>query len=127
MENNKEYILCSAIKRKEPRNGSPYWEGKNDIMNIEIGYRHHDIIHRFGDELSRHPQDQGFYTSNGRFVDRIEAMCVAWRAGQVSNGTALKSDLSGSELNVVMKAHFNDEMNIDKSFFFNKLYSEDLY
>ena len=50
IDNSKEYILCAAIRRKRPREGSPYWDGTNDIMNIEIGYRHHDIFHRFNNK-----------------------------------------------------------------------------
>ena len=76
MDNKIEYILCAAIRRKHPREVSPYWEGTNDITNIEIGYRHHDIFQRFGDEVSKKMADQGFYTSKGRFVDRYEGMRV---------------------------------------------------
>lgn len=42
-------------------------------LNIEIGFRHHDIYQRFEGELSLKNKDQGFYTSKGRFVDRFEA------------------------------------------------------
>ena len=104
IDNSKEYILCAAIRRKQPREGSPYWEGTNDIMNIEIGYRHHDIFHRFNNrdihqnyedcEVSILMEDQGFYTSKGRFVDRYEGMEIAFNAGQVSERIALhKSDI----------------------------------
>ena len=99
-----EKILCAAIKRIQPRSCMPYHIGTNDICNIEIGYRHHDIFKRFEGEVSIHPRDQGFYTSVGRFVDRREAMKIAYSAGQVSKETALNS---------------NNEFNI--------LYSEDLY
>lgn len=33
IDNTKEYIVCAAIHRKYPREGSPYREGLNDIMN----------------------------------------------------------------------------------------------
>lgn len=89
IDNSKEYILCAALKRKEPRQcyhgGQPYHEGMNDILNIEIGYRHHDIYQRFGGEVSMKMADQGFYTSKGRFVDRVTAMKIAIDAGQVPN------------------------------------------
>jgi hypothetical protein len=45
----------------------------DDILDIEIGYRHHDIYCRFPGELSNKMSDQGFYTSFGRFVSRKEA------------------------------------------------------
>ena len=77
MDKNKEYILCAAIKRIEPKNCMPYYEATNDICNIEIGFRHHDIFQRFPGEVSKKSDNQGFYTSRGRFVDRHEAMYIA--------------------------------------------------
>lgn len=79
-----EYILCAAWKRKSPRvvEGNPY-RVPNDILNIEIGYRHHDIWSRFGNELSTEEGSDGFYTSKGRFVSRTEGMEIAFKCGQV--------------------------------------------
>lgn len=93
IDNSKEYILCAAIRRKErkvcPRDGqNPYYEGTNDIVDIEIGYRHHDIFCKFYGEVSIKLKDQGFYTSKGRFVDREEGMKIAYAAGQVSKERA---------------------------------------
>lgn len=84
-----EWILCSAIKRLERRavDGNPYWEGTNDILDIELGMRHHDIFRRFGDEMDPHMEAQGFYTSKGRFVGREEAAKIAYAAGQISSPT----------------------------------------
>ena len=76
-----ERILCSAIKRIVPREKCNYHH--NDIHLIEIGYRHHDIFIRFKDEVSRKPEDQGFYTSDGRFVDRYEACKIAKESDQI--------------------------------------------
>lgn len=112
MGNKLEYILCAAIKRKEPRQLDLMYH-KNDINNIEIGYRHHDIIRRFQHEISKNPDDQGFYTSKGRFVDRKEAMVIAMAAGQVRNTYYGRKPL--------MEA-YNDGDLLVKS-----LYSEDLY
>lgn len=75
-----ERILCSAIRRIEPRGECGYYN--NDIHLIEIGYRHHDILIRFRNEVSTDLKDQGFYTSKGRFVDRREACEIAKTAGQ---------------------------------------------
>ena len=83
MDNKQEYILCAAIKRIEGKNCNPYYEDMNDICDIEIGYRHHDILQRFQGKVSRKSKDQGFYTSEGRFVDREEAAYIALRAGQI--------------------------------------------
>lgn len=88
MDNKKEYILCAAIKRVKPRPSGSYKEGSNDIDNIEIGYRHHDIYKRCYDELSMDPEDCGFYTSKGRFLSRKDAMKVAYEAGQVTKEVA---------------------------------------
>lgn len=80
-DKSNEWILCSAIQRKTPRQCSPYWEGTNDICNIELGMRHHDIFHRFPNELNE--SEQGFYTSKGRYVNRKEAAEIAYAAGQI--------------------------------------------
>lgn len=100
MNIEKEYILCAAIKRKEPRPvpRNPYWEGMNDILNIELGYRHHDIMIRFYGELDTKPNAQGFYTSHGRFVSREEGYEIAKAAGQImqisgGEGTLYSEDL----------------------------------
>ena len=83
MDNKQEYILCAAIKRIERKKCNPYYDEMNDICDIEIGYRHHDILQRFQGEVSRKSKDQGFYTSEGRFVDREEAAYIALLAGQI--------------------------------------------
>ena len=124
MDNKKEYILCAAIKRIEPKNCMPYYESTNDICNIEIGFRHHDIFQRFPGEVSKKSYNQGFYTSRGRFVDRHEAMYIAWKAEQVSDDVALRTllDIVRKDLDegIVLSSD-----NFKK--YFNKLYSEDLY
>lgn len=82
IDNNKEYILCAAIKRKKPRNCYKcYWLQLSDIFEIELGYRHPDIMHRFFREVDN--SYQGFYTSKGRFVDRKEAAKIAYNCGQI--------------------------------------------
>ena len=80
--NKKEYILCSAIKRIEKKS-VPQVYYQNDIYDIELGYRHSDIFARFQGEVSKKIEDQGFYTSKGRFVDRNEALQIAYNAHQI--------------------------------------------
>ncbi len=96
IDNTKEYILCAAVRRKErkecPRGGKPYKDGINDILDIELGFRHHDIYQRFFKELSTKPVDQGFYTSHGRYVNRKEGMKIAYECGQVSKERAFRKD-----------------------------------
>ena len=129
IDNSKEYILCAAIRRKQPREGSPYWEGTNDIMDIEIGYRHHDIFHRFnnrGDyEVSILMEDQGFYTSKGRFVDRYEGMKIAYEAGQVSEEVAFSKKWHDIKLNIADGDSVDCEISDTEKY--NKLFSENLY
>lgn len=112
MKDKYEYILCAAIKRIEPRQDTTMYHN-NDICNIEIGYRHHDIIRRFQGEISRNPDDQGFYTSFGRFVGRKEAMVIAMTAGQVRNSYYGKKPL--------MEAYKDGDLLV------KDLFSEDLY
>lgn len=84
IDRSKEYLLCAAIRRVEERDCEKvYWEQFHDIYKIELGWRHPDIMHRFGKEVSRNPNDQGFYTSKGRFVTREEGLIIARAAGQV--------------------------------------------
>lgn len=81
IDNTKEYILCAALKRKEPKQqmiGYP-----NDLAYIKIGMRHFDIRDRFPGEVSMKIDDQGFLTSRGRFVSRKEAEEIARECGQV--------------------------------------------
>ena len=123
IDNTKEYILCAAIKRKAPRDCQPYYAGTNDICNIELGYRHHDIFHRFDDEMSE--CEQGFYTSKGRYVDRYEGMEIAFKAGQVSEEIALgKANIKLNATDTEGNPIDWDVMDTHK---FNMLFSEDLY
>jgi len=124
MDNKKEYILCAAIKRIEPNLLEDTMYHNNDINNIEIGFRHHDILQRFKGEVSKKSDNQGFYTSKGRFVDRHEAMYIAWKAGQINDSIALKVPLD-----IIIKDLDNGIVISRETIknYFNKLYSEDLY
>lgn len=95
IDNTKEYILCAAIRRKEPKPKTILHN--NDIHLIEIGYRHCDIRDRFKDEVSMSPRDQGFYTSRGRFVSREEARKIAKECGQVE-GDIIGGQLTSEDL-----------------------------
>lgn len=122
MDNKKEYILCAAWKRKVPRSTiyNPYNSAHNEILNIEIGYRHHDIYSRFSDELSIEKGCMGFYTSFGRFVSRIEAMEIAYNCGQISEKRAkwTQEDIDDTWLPLPVYIKAGD---------FRPLASEDLY
>jgi uncharacterized protein YlbG (UPF0298 family) len=80
-----EYILCSAILRKEPVKSITY----SDAHKCILGYRHCDIMFHFKDLVRKDPSSQGFFTSKGRFVNRTEAMQIALEAGQVKKGKTI--------------------------------------
>lgn len=77
-----ETILCAAIRRKETRDCVKHYH-KSDIYDVELGYRHADILARFRGEVSTSPEDQGFYTSENRFVGRHDAFFIAYHANQI--------------------------------------------
>lgn len=67
------------------------------IVSLPWGARHHEIIQTmdksmFIDGSTVAPFLQGFLTSHGRYVNRIEAYGIAWRAKQII------SDTKGPEL-----------------------------
>lgn len=150
IDNSKEYILCAAYKRVKPRKCKPYHKGANEITELEIGYRHHDILQRFPSKfpwvakllyklrlykLSAKwitkfqvvdPKTAGFYTSMGRWVDRHEAMKIAFEAGQVP-----ETKIHMSELNDFDRKVFGIDSD-DKDYWrkiseYAPLFSEDLY
>lgn len=130
IDNSKEYILCAAIRRLKPKitdnENSPYYKGTNDILNIEIGFRHHDIYQRFEGELSLKNKDQGFYTSKGRFVDRFEAAYIAEQAGQCKALHKNKDKLI--DLNIIGKLKEDNENGYSKYYCeYYPLISEELY
>lgn len=94
-KNKPEFILCAATKRNEPRKveSNPYWSGTNDILNVELGYRHHDIFRRFNveddKEIDTGMYAQGFFTSKGRWVSRSDAAKIAYAAGQIDSPVRL--------------------------------------
>lgn len=62
------------------------------IFSLPIPARHHDILHKMylpkdenGLELPKQKCEQGFLTSKGFFVNRIEAAKIANDCGQVES------------------------------------------
>lgn len=51
------------------------------ILSLERPARHHDIIHKFVSFVGS--GEQGFLTSDGRFVDRKEARGISEEADQI--------------------------------------------
>lgn len=70
-----EYILCAAVKTVVI-----------DETIIISGYRHGDcfnIVQKLCPIKYISQMDQGFITSSGRFVDRVEAKQIAVKANQL--------------------------------------------
>jgi hypothetical protein len=86
-----EYILCAAICNPDEKDmrGEPL---------IHCGFRHHIILYQ-NSKITRKLKYQGFLTSTGRFVDRIEARKIALDAGQLAGkNTINKSKLFSEDL-----------------------------
>lgn len=59
--------------------------GENSIAVVPKPLRHPHIIHRLVQRGFKKPikGEQGFLTSEGKFVGRVEALEIAKRAGQI--------------------------------------------
>lgn len=94
IDTSKEYILCAAYKTKTdpPRLAKTkaegfdpsmiYYEPHRQVFGTVTGWRHADILYRFGDIVDR-SDTGGFLTSLGRYVDRHEASEIAYKCGQI--------------------------------------------
>lgn len=103
IDNSKEWICCAAYKTiQDPphlidleKRGfevkNTYHEPHRQIMGMVTGWRHADIIWKFGDIIDK-DDSGGFMTSRGRYVDRVEAMEIALAAGQVTEKKAIRTD-----------------------------------
>ena len=103
IDNSKEWICCAAYKTiQDPphlidleKRGfevkNAYHEPHRQIMGMVTGWRHPDIIWKFGDIIDK-DDSGGFMTSKGRYVDRVEAMEIALAAGQVTEKKAIRTD-----------------------------------
>ena len=95
MNQNKEYILCSAIWYKDlkPIIKHPSLELQNIEKGVVIcGHRHPNCIaiinaltgkRNVTSEVGEY--EQGFLTNKNRFVDRKKAAIIAYNAGQVND------------------------------------------
>ncbi len=62
--------------------------------------RHHDVIHLLSKSGVGPDQmhDQGFVTSTGRFVDRIEGLAIATAANQIKEKTFPTTELFSEDI-----------------------------
>lgn len=94
---NTEFILCAAFRLKDDaelpniaamkeKGCDPekiYFEPHREVFRSVQGWRHADIIYKFGDVIDR-TDTGGFMTSTGRYVSREEAAEIAFAAGQTN-------------------------------------------
>lgn len=137
IDNTKEYIICAAIwykhKFKEPAPRGFLAQNISDGMIIGQ-WRHANCIYthkqsRLGRFIGEKNQVQGFLTSKGRFVDRWQAMELAYVAGHVDHERAKKKDYDGKFVDPVdfQKQVPHDRHITNDCNGYNMLYSEDLY
>lgn len=134
IDNSKEYICCAAIWYKHRfRESAPRgFLAQNISKGMVIGqWRHGNCIYTHKQSrLSRRIKEvQGFLTSKGRFVDRWQAMEIAYNAGQVDKECAMRKEYTGElftseefQNQVPHERYGNHEGNG-----WNMLFSEDIY
>lgn len=124
IDTSKEYILCAAVLKRT--SDLLHWSD-GDIYDVELGLTHSDIYERHAGGLKEYPGAMGFMTSHGRFVDRWEAMEIAYNCGQVSKHTALDKSWHENNINIYGPGgKVINTKNLDNHKF-NMLFSEDLY
>ena len=158
IDNSKEYVICAAIWYKDGTEAPRGFIAQNIDTGVVIGqYRHGNVINvratnpvwnkkilkerldrengnvpmRVSDEAPDAEYDyvDGFITSKGRFVDRWQAMELAYMAGQVPYERAKKKDYTGEYVDTAVfqaqvphNRHFTNDGNG-----WNMMYSEDIY
>lgn len=155
IDNSKEYILCAAIWYKDGTEAPRGMIAQNIDSGVVIGqWRHGNCINvratnplwnakriaeRRGDDSGNiltyedtkeyFEEVDGFITSQGRFVDRWQAMCLAYLAGQVDYERAKKKNYTGEYVDteefLSQEPHYRLTTNDGNGW--NMMYSEDLY
>ena len=137
IDSTKEYVICAAIWYKHrfrehiPRG----FVAQNIDKGMVIGqWRHPNCIYthrqsRLGRCIGSDRQVQGFLTSKGRFVDRWQAMELAYLANQVSYDRAFKKEYCGEVIDSdSFQKQTPHERHTDKDYNgYNMRFSEDLY
>lgn len=98
IDNSKEWIYCAAFKTiQDPlyliEHEDRWFEVKNvyhephrQTMGMVTGWRHPDIIWKFGDIIDKDVSG-GFMAFKGCYVDRVETMEIVLAASQVTEKT----------------------------------------
>lgn len=81
-----ETIVAAALCVQLPE-VTPDIENAAMVFSKAAPARHHHLVHEVAALVGRpiSPSEQGFITSTGRYVGRVEAMCIAEAAGQVKS------------------------------------------
>lgn len=131
IDNSKEYIICAAYWYKTGNESPMGFVARNISTGIVIGqYRHCNVIHNFkkatGIRTCESEVDyvDGFLTSEGNFVDRIQAMELAYYAGQVTKEKAFRKQWNGKYKTALCA---EPAARCGNDYQFNMLFSEDLY
>ena len=136
IDSSKEYIICAAIwyKHRFHKVAPIGFIAQNIDKGMIIGHwRHYNCIYtNFQTKLCKgrdKDQVQGFLTSRGRFVDRWQAMELAYISGQVDEDTAKNKNYIGKYVNSeVFQTQVPHNRIVTKDGNgWNMLFSEDLY
>ena len=159
IDNSKEYIICAACWYKDGTEAPRGLIAQNIDSGVVIGqWRHGNCINvratnplwnskklaerldreackipmteeRPGGECEGFEEVDGFLTSKGRFVDRWQAMKLAYEAGQVSENQAIRTwdrtdeDITDEEL-MSGEPHYRRGPERGR---WRMMYSEDIY
>ena len=133
IDTTKEYIICAAYWYKTGDESPRGFVAQNISTGIVIGqWRHPNIIHAWkkAGNLRTIQKEvayvDGFLTSKGNFVDRIQAAEIAYNAGQISKEVAFNKNWNGK-----YKTALCDEPKIRwkdiNDYQFTPIFSEDIY
>lgn len=153
IDNTREYVICAAIWYKDGTEAPRGMIAQNIDSGVVIGqWRHGNCINiratnplwnkkKLAERLSQgddkldslesvdYEKVDGFLTSKGRFVDRWQAMELAYMAGQVGYERAKNKKYTGEYVDTVVfqtqvphERHTNNDGNG-----WNMMYSEDIY
>ena len=133
IDTSKEYIICAAYWYKTGDESPRGFVAQNISTGIIIGqWRHTNVIHAWrkpsGLRTVKTEIDyvDGFLTSKGNFVDRVQAAEIAYNAGQITKDVAFNPRWNGK-----YKTALGDEpkqrwKNAEDYQFIN-IFSEDIY
>lgn len=133
IDNSREYIICAAYWYKTGEESPRGFVAQNLSTGIVVGqWRHPNVIHAWrqasGLRTVKTEVDyvDGFLTSRGNFVDRVQAAEIAYNAGQITKDKAFNPRWNGK-----YKTALGDEPRMRwgdlEDYQFTSIYSEDLY